>query len=244
MSVKISDFTPHKKILGAVSGKINEYYLVGGTALSMIYFQHRSSCDLDFFTKEFSRERVLQIVDELKKNLDASIELIGERNQKNMIQISLYLAHFADGSVCKIDFVEDCVELIHPAHKVVNGINILSLEDIYLRKIYAIAGHISSVDSIGREIMVGGRQEAKDFYDLFCLSSITLSLSEFVTRYCSAAIQEGLIHWYRTYDRMTIKTGLLDLETTKKIDFKIIDHHFEKEITELINMQLGFGERS
>ena len=46
--------------------------------------------------------------------------------------------------------------------KVVNGINALSLDDIYMRKIWAITGVVETRDASGRNITVGGRQERKN----------------------------------------------------------------------------------
>ena len=54
--MKEMDFSRQKRILSVLANEINEYYLAGGTALSFVYFQHRESYDLDFFTKEFSKE--------------------------------------------------------------------------------------------------------------------------------------------------------------------------------------------
>ena len=122
--------------------------------------------------------------------------------------------------------------------KEVDNVKVLSIEDIYLRKIFSITGSVKSRDIIGREITIGGRQEAKDFFDLYCLSSITTPLSAFVERFKDAAIKEGIINWYRTYDRMNIKTGLLDLVTEQKIDFRIIDNHFKKEVDLLITREI------
>jgi len=42
-------------ILRFLAGKVKNFYLAGGTALSRVYFRHRISYDLDFFTKKFSQ---------------------------------------------------------------------------------------------------------------------------------------------------------------------------------------------
>ena len=42
-----------KTVLKALSGRMDNFYLAGGTALSLFYFQHRLSVDLDFFTQNF-----------------------------------------------------------------------------------------------------------------------------------------------------------------------------------------------
>ena len=63
-----------RKVLNALSGKIGSFYLAGGTALSLFYFQHRLSVDLDFFTREFVNLDVLRIVKYLKNVLKKEVD--------------------------------------------------------------------------------------------------------------------------------------------------------------------------
>ena len=52
-----------KEVLGVMSGIdmiAKNFFLTGGTALSVFYFHHRSSEDIDFFSTNF---RELNIVD-------------------------------------------------------------------------------------------------------------------------------------------------------------------------------------
>ena len=86
--------------------------------------------------------------------------------------------------------------------------------------------------------MVGGRQEAKDFYDLYFLSTKLIPLSEFVSDQPSM-IKEGLIHWYRSFDRDSMKSGLLDLITKDPVDYRVINEHFEKEIEKILLEMIG-----
>lgn len=66
-----------------------------------------------------------------------------------------------------------------------------------------------------------------------------MNLSDFVSKYCNGAIKEALIRWFRTYDRMEIKSGLLDLKIKKRIDYKKIEEHFKKEINRLIEKEVS-----
>ncbi|MDO8580625.1 MAG: nucleotidyl transferase AbiEii/AbiGii toxin family protein, partial [Candidatus Omnitrophota bacterium] len=218
--------------------KIDDFYLAGGTALSMFYYEHRESFDLDFFTKQFSKGHISKIIDNLKKDSNWSIELVAEQNTQNLARVAVYLAKMEENKECKIDFVEDYIPLFNPLKRV-DGINILSLEDIYLRKIYAVAGHIPAFNDIGQSVILGGRQTAKDFYDLYCLSTITMPLSKFVSNYCEDIIKEGIVRWYRTYDRMTIMEELLILPTRTKPDYRVIENHFKKEIDRLLEILIG-----
>lgn len=122
------------KILELLSNRVNDFYLAGGTALARYYFQHRVSYDLDFFTKHYSRKRITEIISYLKHKIKKEIELKACQSQKEKTQMSIY---YIDG-ILRIDFIKDEIELIKPL-KNFNGINVLSLEDIYLRKIYAIS---------------------------------------------------------------------------------------------------------
>ena len=150
----------------------------------------------------------------------------------------IYNISLTKKQVLRIDFVEDYLKLIRPLN-VVNGIPIISLQDIYIRKVYAIVGFVAGEDVIGRKIITG-RQEAKDFYDLFFLSQTYIPLSDFAFRYCDQVRQEGLIRWFRTYNRLAMKSGLLDLKTKKKPDYQSIERHFKEEIDKLIGRKVNF----
>ena len=150
----------------------------------------------------------------------------------------VYYIYFTPKDSLRIDFVEDVQEIIKPP-RIVEGIKILSLEDIYLRKIFALAGIKPVLDETGRKEFVGGRTEAKDLFDIYFLSHTFMPLSQFVEKYGNFSLKEGLIHWFRTYDRMQIKEGILSLETDKDTDYKIIEKHFNAEIDKIIESEIG-----
>jgi len=228
------------KVLKALSNKIDDFYLAGGTALSLYYFHHRESLDLDFFTKEFSRARIFEVAEFLSHSLKRKVELMAEESRKNRIKMLIWSIAIDKKSFLKVNFVQDYLGLIRPP-KPVNGIKILSLEDIYMRKIYAISGTTQTTDLIGREITQGGRQTAKDLFDLYCLSQIFMKLSDFSFKYGNQLLREGIIRWFRTYSRMDMKTGLLELKLKKNVDYSEIERHFKKEINEIIDKEVGFS---
>lgn len=227
-----------EKVLQFLSGKIEGFYLGGGTALSFYYFHHRESLDLDFFTNNFSRSAIKAVVEALSKKSGKKITLIAEQTKEKMVKIMVYSMTLTKKEFLKIDFVEDWLATIHPP-RLVNGIAVLSLEDIYLRKIYALSGSSQTIDSVGRTITTGGRQEAKDFYDVYCLSTVFMPLYKFALTFCDAVRKEGLVRWFRTYDRMHIKTGLLELKIHKDIDYTLMESHFKKQIDTLIEKEVG-----
>ena len=56
-------FLQPRRILPALADKVDEFYLAGGTALSMMYYQHRESYDLDFFTRTFNSVQIEALVE-------------------------------------------------------------------------------------------------------------------------------------------------------------------------------------
>lgn len=228
------------KVLKLLKGKMDDFYLAGGTALSRFYFKHRISYDLDFFTKNFSKSKISIIMSEISKLLKLKVELMREQNKEKMARIAVFYLYINKEEILKIDFVEDFLELVGPL-KNIDGIKVLSLEDIYLRKIFAVSGAIETKDLTGRKTFIGGRQEPKDFYDLYTLSNIFMRLSDFAIKYCDSIRKEGLITWFRTFDRMQMKTGLLDLVSDNKKDYSTMERHFKEEIDSLIRKEIGLS---
>lgn len=237
MKSKIVEF--QNKVLTVLSGKIDDFYLSGGTALSLYYFHHRDSLDLDFFTKSFSKAGIIRITELISSSLRKKIELITEEARKNRVKIAVYLILIDKNHSLKIDFVEDYINLLK-SPKLINGIAVLSLEDIYLRKLYAITGTYYTEDDVGKKMAKGGRQEAKDFYDLYCLSQIFMRLSNFSFKYGNPLIREAIIRWFRTYSRFDMKTGLLELQLKKNVDYADIERHFKKEVDKIIEKEVDF----
>jgi len=224
------------KVLEILADKLAGFYLAGGTALSLFYFQHRESYDLDFFTKEFSREKIEKIMAHLYNVMGLKMKLEGEEQRKDRAQMLRYSLAIDKSHSLKIDFIEDVYKLIKP-FKTVNGVWVLSIEDIYLRKIFAVCGSREMVDSAGRKMFVGGRQEAKDFFDLYFLSNTFMPLSKFAVKYCNQAQMESIIVWYRTYDRMQMKIGLTDIATDKNIDYRDMERHFKSEVEQIVKQE-------
>ncbi|MCX5699827.1 MAG: nucleotidyl transferase AbiEii/AbiGii toxin family protein [Candidatus Omnitrophica bacterium] len=221
------------KTLKHLANKLAGFYLVGGTALSLYYFQHRESYDLDFFTKNFSRVKIEEIISLLSKDIGLKAALEGEGNKQGFAKILVYSLIINENSALKIDFVEDVYKLLKPL-RLIDGISVLTIEDIYFRKILTACGSITTLDSIGRSVFIGGRQEAKDFFDLYFLSKTFMPLSSFVNEYCQQAQKESIIIWFRTYKRLEMKIGLTEIITDKNVSFPEIEHHFKDEVGKII----------
>lgn len=227
-----------RKVLEALSGRINDFYLAGGTALSLFYFRHRLSVDLDFFTGSFSGSRIKEVMEYIETGLKAKVKLAGQISGKGKARVAVYNVFLNEKVPLKVDFVEDFISLIKKPESV-GGINIMSLEDIYIRKIFAIAGITKIADTAGKTKFIGGRSEAKDFFDLYYLSHTFMPLSGFVKKYCDATSKESMIHWFRTYDRMDMMNGILELKSDKKVDYKTMERHFAKETNAMLEDEIG-----
>ena len=220
-------------VLQALKNQAVPFYLAGGTALAKFYFQHRDSYDLDFFSQKYSIPKVQELVHVIETATGKNMKLAEKGVQEGFSQYVIYHLIFSENESLKIDFVEDVFPFLNPL-KQVDGIDVLSLDDIYLRKIYAISGTLPETDQVGAIHFLGGREEAKDFYDVYQLSSTHKGLSDFALEYCDDLQREALVRWYRAYNRTEIKIGLMELKTQKPIEFVDMERHFKQEIDQLI----------
>jgi hypothetical protein len=224
-----------KDVLKLLAGRLSGFYLAGGTALANYHFQHhRESYDLDLFSKDYTPERVEAIVTWVQVKTGKVMEEVSNQKKKKegFVRHSHYDLVIDPKNALRIDFVEDPQEILEPLLGV-NGVPVLSLPDIYMRKIDAAAGVIERIDRVGKRHMEGGRQTARDLFDLYHLSTRYQSLSDFALKHCDDLQVEGLCNWYRSFDRMTMKTELLDIRTRFPLEFRDVDRHFSKEIDRL-----------
>jgi hypothetical protein len=137
----------------------------------------------------------------------------------------------------KMDFVED-VLFKAPGIKRINGIPVYSVRHIYFQKIVAIAGIHPTEDDTGREILAGGRSEARDVFDVYMLSKKIRPLHIFLRR-APRQVQRGMIQWYRTFSRQELKLGILDLDIyDDKFDAREMIIYLESEIKEFVRRVL------
>ena len=73
-----------KQILDLVGAAYSDVYLVGGTALSLLY-GHRLSEDLDFFTQSYSSKLHQKVVAMIKAKTGFHYQLIEEENRKRYL---------------------------------------------------------------------------------------------------------------------------------------------------------------
>ena len=122
---------------------LEDFFLVGGTALAL-QLGHRISIDLDlFFNKDFETVDILQ---ELRNDLEFTVIL--QKNKNSMIINAR--KKYSNNEFVKIDFVKYPYPLINKV-KEMDGLRLLSIEDIIAMKLSAIAN----------------RGAKKDFFDIY-----------------------------------------------------------------------------
>lgn len=144
-------FTPIQKTIFDCFSKTsfcNNFYFTGGTALSIFYFQHRESEDLDFFSEsDFDADLAVEFMEEMALKLNAKLRSTFHERVK-----IFELVDDDNELIIKVDFGF----YPHPRLKkgmVVGGVEIDSLEDIGANKLHTILQ----------------RTQVKDFVDLYFL---------------------------------------------------------------------------
>lgn len=124
-----------------------KFYFTGGTALSAVYFHHRESEDLDFFSEEeFDNDQIIQFINKVSGLLGTKTRMI-RRDRMVIFELKK-----RDKLVIKLDFAHDPFKRLKLGKKI-QGISIDSLEDIGANKFMTVTQ----------------RTEVKDFVDLYFL---------------------------------------------------------------------------
>lgn len=137
----------------------NRFFLSGGAALVGFYFGHRETHDLDLFTLENDIENGFRLVNEVAKELNASVE---------PIQTSPDFRRFLvkrETEAIVIDLVREYVFQISPEKPIINGIRVDSPEEILANKLCALLS----------------RSEIRDLIDVRELENAGFSLENALT---------------------------------------------------------------
>lgn len=216
-----------KGILGLVSQQYSQVYLVGGTALSLLY-HHRVSEDLDFFMQVYSSGLHREIASFIRKETGFKFALVGEEKRKKYLPMAVYEFQVMKDIILKVDFVRDYVKVLQPRQE--NGM--ASVEDVYYRKILAVIGWKAGESATGR-MLAGGRQKTKDLYDAYFLSTRIQPLSDWFPRYFDLMSYERLAAWYLGVPRQ--KTVMELLELVPGCDTRAVFKHLDDEIGGKLN---------
>lgn len=200
-----------EKVLKEAAGEGDFVFaLAGGTALERYYLKHRFSRDLDFFAAGYHPEAARKFMEKIQKRLGCVVKKEQELFTDNRARVIFYSV-FAKGlkRPLKIDFVED-VLIGKPKITRKDGVPVYGVRDIYFHKIAAVAGTGERRDITGKAL-ASGRNEPRDAFDLYVLSSRIEPLHSFL-KTIPRLYQRNFIRWARTYSRMDMKIGLLDLD--------------------------------
>lgn len=125
----------------------SNFYFTGGTALSVVYLNHRESEDLDFFSeKPYDKIQILDIVNQWNKSLSSKVLY----QDKDRVQIFNLI--FKDNSQLKLDFASYPYKRLHKGQNL-GKIQVDSKLDIAVNKL----------------LTTNQRTEIKDFVDLYFL---------------------------------------------------------------------------
>lgn len=215
------------RITSLVTNKFKEYYLTGGTALAF-YFEHRFSEDLDFFSQKYKKVDPDKIMKFIAEETGFKYQLDAVQDNLKLVPMKVYSMELKHKLVLKIDFVQDYIKNLGRIKK---GLH--SIDDIYLRKLYAAIGIQGKEMDTGRMIATG-RQSIKDLFDIYFLSFKYKPLCEVFFEYFSYDKAERLDTWYRGFDKTETKLALIDLVPgidTRKV-FKYLDDQILIKIQE------------
>jgi len=125
----------------------DKFYFTGGTALSSVYFRHRYSEDMDFFSEnKFDYEEILSIVNLWTSKLNFTF-----KSQFKEV-VSIFYLTFKNKQELKVDFGYYPYERVEKVNTI-DGVSIDSMMDIAVNKLMTIHQ----------------RSSEKDFVDLYFL---------------------------------------------------------------------------
>lgn len=125
----------------------DNFYFTGGTALSLIYLQHRYSEDIDFFSeKSFDNQTIFTLMQDLSKKLNFEIQ----SDFKEVVYI--FNLTFKNRSKLKVDFGYYPYQRIEKG-QLMKNFKVDSLTDVAVNKLLTITQ----------------RTDVKDFVDLYFL---------------------------------------------------------------------------
>ena len=192
------------KVLKALNGKLNTFFLGGGTALSLFYLHHRESFDLDLFSKIFSESKIkvtISIIEDSLKVKTKGGQILTAKESARFFRYYVPMDNQKELDIekdsLKVEFIEDPYPIVESHDVIIDGVRVFSQENVYLRKIYALCGVRALQDEVGKVRFIGGRQEAKDLFYVYFLSKEFMPLSNFVHDFCPTE-KEKIIVWYNS----------------------------------------------
>ena len=206
--------------------------LCGGTALSRFYLQHRLSYDLDFFVAPDSGFNPQTLAERIASsvpifNLEISHDSVRADQLHFLVQIGQ--------EPVRLSFVEDMYAAAFapiPSGLSVAGIAIQteSVEGLYHRKLRTVVGWADSAATAP----AGGRQTARDLFDLFVLSQESVALRPFIESlpyiFPQTAFEDGLANM-RWFDLAAELSELIAAPAWQAgLDIEILQRHLYTQL--------------
>lgn len=201
--------------------QFNEAKLCGGTALSRCWLDHRLSYDLDFFFPEGFKAG--NFATSLKKNgiIYEATDIVDDPRKAN--QLHGYITH--QGHRLKVSFIEDAYYQTFAAVDKPFGALTVQTEEIaglYHRKLRTVSGHGEGQRADSFE---GGRQTARDLFDLHVLSIEFMPIRQFIESlpysFPSGSFDNGLssMPWFELMDELSEMVCTQKWNQAKNIEF-------------------------
>lgn len=191
------------RLRAMAGGQMSKFKLCGGTALARCWLDHRVSYDLDLFLPHGFNAFALS--KELKSaGFSYETTSIVEDSRKAN-QLHGYVIQ--NGRRLKVSFIEDAYFDLFPVIQKPFGRLSVETEDIaglYHRKLRTVSGSGMEGDSFE-----GGRQKARDLFDLYVLSKSHSPIREFMDslpyQYPSDAFDNGIVSmpWHELTDELS-----------------------------------------
>ncbi|UOD51462.1 nucleotidyl transferase AbiEii/AbiGii toxin family protein [Orrella daihaiensis] len=150
--------------------------LCGGTALSRCWLEHRISYDLDFFLPNGFKVMDLAVAIKQAGISFETRDLVQDDHKANQLHGDVFL----EGQRLKVSFIEDAYFELYPSVSKPFGELTVQTEEIpglYHRKLRTVARHGQGEEP---DSFDGGRQKARDLFDLHVLSVKHMPLPGFI----------------------------------------------------------------
>jgi len=206
--------------------------LCGGTALSRFHLRHRISYDLDFFVPEGIGFDAQALADRIA----SKVKILGLEVTHDPVKADQlhFFVPTPGGEAVKLSFVEDMYAATFPL--VPSGLMIGGMElqtesvlGFYHRKLRTVVGWAGSDASAPS----GGRQTARDMFDLFVLSQAVMPLQPFIDSlpyaFPAEAFTGGIavMPWFEISDELAQTIAAPAWETGRDVS-TVMNHLFNE----------------
>ena len=193
------------KLQSMGNAQFNQAKLCGGTALSRCWLEHRVSYDLDFFLPYGFKALEMAVALKAAGIAFDTKDIVDDPRKAN--QLHGYIRH--QGQSLKISFIEDAYFETFPAvQRPFGSLTVLTegIPGLYHRKLRTVSGR---GDGEAEDSFEGGRQTARDLFDLHVLSTSFMPIRSFIPTlpyaFPTGSFDNGLasMRWFELVDELS-----------------------------------------